>query len=52
MIRRHLQVAPETVQNLEKLLPQVAAGLSQHAIQAAEARGQRRTLDDLAPDAR
>jgi tetratricopeptide (TPR) repeat protein len=51
MIRRHPQVEPETVQNIEKLLPEVAAGLSQQAVQAAETRSQRLTLDDLAPDA-
>ncbi len=50
-IRRHPQVEPETVQNIEKLLPQVAAGLSQRAVQAAEARSLHLTLDDLAPDA-
>ncbi len=50
MIRRHPQTDQETVHSLEQLLPQVLAGLSPRTVQAAEARGERLTLDDLWSD--
>lgn len=44
LIRNHPKVDPETVQNVEKQLPQTAEGLSADAVRAAEERGKTREL--------
>ncbi len=47
MISQHPQVEQETLQGIERLRPQVVAGLSPRAVQAADTRGQSLTLDEL-----
>ncbi len=48
MVRNHPQVDPETLQSIDKLIPQIAAGLKEHVVRAAEIRAKGLTLDDLA----
>ncbi len=47
MISHHPQVEQETLQGIERLRPQVVAGLSPRAVQAADTRGLELTLDEL-----
>jgi predicted ATPase/class 3 adenylate cyclase/Tfp pilus assembly protein PilF len=47
LIRNHPKVDPETVQNIEKLLPQVVEGMGASAVHAAEERGKARELGDV-----
>ncbi|MBI3242631.1 MAG: tetratricopeptide repeat protein [Chloroflexi bacterium] len=47
LIRHHPKADPETVHNVEKLLPQVVEGMSADAARAAEERGKTRELADV-----
>ncbi|MDP1548090.1 MAG: tetratricopeptide repeat protein [Anaerolineales bacterium] len=47
LIRNHPKVDPETLQNVEGLLPEITEGLSRETVRAAEENGKARELSDV-----
>ena len=51
LIRNHPKADTEAVQNIEKLMPEIAGGLSGEIVRAAEVRGKGRELSDVMEEA-
>jgi len=47
LIRNHSKTDPETIQSIEKLMPEISNGLDKTIVRAAEERGKLRELNDV-----
>ena len=47
LIRSHPKTDPETIQSIEKLMPEIANGVSKSTVHAAEEQGKQRELSDV-----